>query len=237
MARQLNIFAKSIFTNQCRCAAPTRSAIASRICCTRYQVPPTAPPATAKSVTHIQMCALRCRRWNSAPIGSAARRDATVTAGTATAADTSLRPFDAVLGPALVPEKLGTVRTSAFWHRPACVKSTADDVVLHSGKVWNATTPYEHDRVLLEVVVLAGNVGRHLLAVGETHPGDLAHSRVWLLRLHRLDAQADATLLRAPLQRRRFDLLMLRPSSVATNELIDRRHVVLSFSSEAGDSV
>ena len=55
----------------------------------------------------------------------------------------------------------------------------------------------EHDRVLLKVVPLAGDVGVDLHAVGEPDAGDLAQRRVRLLRRGRLHARADAAPLRS----------------------------------------
>ena len=77
------------------------------------------------------------------------------------------------------------------------VERAAQDVVAHAGQVADATAADEHDRVLLQVVALARDVGRDLLAVREAHARDLAQGRVGLLRRLGLDLQADAALLRA----------------------------------------
>ena len=107
-----------------------------------------------------------------------------------------LGPLGAVLGPALAPiiDAGGVLRA-------------ADDVVAHAGQVLHAAAAHEHDAVLLQVVALAGDVGRDLDAVGQPHAGDLAQRRVGLLRRLGVDARADALALRAGLQGRALALL------------------------------
>src|SRR6266446_4994759 len=58
-----------------------------------------------------------------------------------------LRPLGAVFGPALaaVLDALG-------------VERTADDVIAHAGQILDAAAADEHDRVLLQIVALAGDV-------------------------------------------------------------------------------
>src|SRR5436309_1695330 len=58
------------------------------------------------------------------------------------------------------------------------VERAADDLVAHARQVLDATPAHEHDRVLLQVVPLAGNVGGHLNRAGDAHAGDLAQRRV-----------------------------------------------------------
>ena len=77
------------------------------------------------------------------------------------------------------------------------VERAADDVVANAREVLHAAAADEHDRVLLEVVTLARDVGRDFHAVGQANAADLAERRVRLLRRRRVDANADATLLRA----------------------------------------
>src|SRR5881409_1791423 len=83
--------------------------------------------------------------------------------------------------------------------------------------------PDHQDRVFLEVVADARDVGGHLEAVGEAHPRDLAEGGVRLLRRRRVDADADASLLRARLHRGRLRLL---PRRLATpsHQLVNGRH-------------
>src|SRR5215213_11518625 len=61
------------------------------------------------------------------------------------------------------------------------VEHPADDLVADAGEVLHPTATHEHDRVLLEVVALARDVGGDLLAAGEAHAGDLPQGGVRLL--------------------------------------------------------
>src|SRR5437899_482937 len=63
----------------------------------------------------------------------------------------------------------------------AGVERTTHDLVAHAREVLHPTATHEHDRVLLEVVADAGDVGRDLDARGEAHTGDLAERGVRLL--------------------------------------------------------
>src|SRR3954462_7241697 len=76
------------------------------------------------------------------------------------------------------------------------VERPADDLVAHARQVLDATATDEHDRVLLEVVPLTGDVRRDLHAVGQPDAGHLAQGRVRLLRRGRVHAGAHPTLLR-----------------------------------------
>src|SRR5919202_6633194 len=77
------------------------------------------------------------------------------------------------------------------------VERPADDLVAHAREVLDAAAAHEHDRVLLEVVALAGDVGGDLHAVRQAHAGDLAQRRVRLLGRGRVHARAHAALLRS----------------------------------------
>src|SRR5512134_2680038 len=101
------------------------------------------------------------------------------------------------------------------------VERPADDVVANAREVLHAAAADEHHRVLLQVVADAGDVARHLEAVGEADAGDLAQRRVRLLRRRRVDARADPALLRRLLQRRRL-LLRLELLAALAHELADR---------------
>src|SRR3712207_1606770 len=80
------------------------------------------------------------------------------------------------------------------------VERAADDLVADAGQVLHPAAADEHDRVLLGVVALAGDVGRDLHAAREPDAGDLAEGGVRLLRRVRVDAGADAPALRRALQ-------------------------------------
>src|SRR6476469_4561821 len=60
------------------------------------------------------------------------------------------------------------------------VERAAHHLVTESRQVLDAAATHEHDRVLLQVVALAGNVGADLHAVGEAHARHLAQCRVRL---------------------------------------------------------
>src|SRR6201991_3065597 len=62
------------------------------------------------------------------------------------------------------------------------VERAADDLVADTGEVLHPAAADEHDRVLLEVVTHARDVGRHLDAARQAHAGDLAEGGVRLLR-------------------------------------------------------
>ena len=72
-------------------------------------------------------------------------------------------------------------------------------------------------------MAFAGDVADDLEAVGQAHLGDLTQSRVRLLRRRRIDAGADATLLRAGLQRR-HGVPRLHGAPRLADELADCRH-------------
>src|SRR5699024_6620760 len=99
------------------------------------------------------------------------------------------------------------------------VERATDDAVTHTREVLDTTAAHEHQRVLLQVVSLAGDVGRHLGAVAELHTSDLAHRRVRLLRGGGVHAGAHAGLLRVRLQSRRVRGLLPRLAALA-NQLL-----------------
>src|SRR5438094_6264968 len=62
------------------------------------------------------------------------------------------------------------------------VEGAADDVVAHAREVAHATASYQYDAVLLEVVLFAGDVGGHFLAVTQAYASDFAQRAVGFLR-------------------------------------------------------
>src|SRR3954449_4626654 len=100
----------------------------------------------------------------------------------------SLLLLDAVLATALL----------AVGHAGG-VQRAAHDLVAHARQILDAAATHEHDGVLLQVVALARDVGGDLHRAGDPHTGDLAQSRVRLLRRGRVDAGADAAALRGGL--------------------------------------
>src|ERR1700727_3716536 len=112
------------------------------------------------------------------------------------------------------------------------VQRAADHLVTEARQVLDAATAHEHDRVLLQVVTLAGNVGADLHPVGQTDTGDLAKRRVRLLRGDRVHARAHPATLRrgdlllaalARLQARGRQLLLGRRAPF-TDQLTGGRH-------------
>src|SRR5262245_16657884 len=79
------------------------------------------------------------------------------------------------------------------------VEGATDDVVPDAGKVLYAAATNQDDRVLLEAVAFTRDVSSHFHRVRQTNASDLAEGRVWLLRCHRPDLDANAALLRAAL--------------------------------------
>jgi hypothetical protein len=117
------------------------------------------------------------------------------------------------------------------------IESAANYVISDSGKVLDATTAYQDDRVLLQVVAFARNVSRHFHAVGKSDSGYLAQGGIGLLGSLRSHLNTDAPLLRRAgipsssvlerveciPKRRRFVLLALRCSALP-NKLINGGH-------------
>src|SRR3954453_24069468 len=77
------------------------------------------------------------------------------------------------------------------------IQRATHDLVAHAREILDAAAAHEHDGVLLQVVALAGDVGRDLDRAGDPHASDLAQRRVRLLRRGRIDAGADAATLRS----------------------------------------
>src|SRR5262245_7733652 len=120
---------------------------------------------------------------------------------------------------------LGAVfRTALPARAHACtVERAAYRVIAHARQILHASAADHHDGVLLQVVSLAADVARDLVAVDEAHARDLAHSGVGLLRRRRVDARAHAALLGTALQRRYGAFLAFARARLA-HELIHSRH-------------
>src|SRR5262249_35240507 len=70
------------------------------------------------------------------------------------------------------------------------VERPAHDVIPDARQILHAAAANQHERVLLQVVADARDVGRHLDPVGQPDARDLAQSGVRLLRRLREDADA-----------------------------------------------
>src|SRR4051812_22296684 len=137
------------------------------------------------SITLLVTCVTRRERWTGS--GSMVRTVAAERRGMG-----FLLLFYAVLGAAFF-----AVADAGGVERPA------DDLVAHAREVLDAAAAHEHDRVLLQVVPLAGDVGRDLHRARDANAGALAQGRVRLLGRGRVHARADAPPLR------RGDLLLV----------------------------
>src|SRR3954471_20266858 len=104
------------------------------------------------------------------------------------------------------------------------VERAADDLVADTGEVLHPAAADEHDRVLLEVVAHARDVGRDLDAAAQAHAGDLAEGGVRLLRGGRVDARAHAASLGRTLQGRRLVLGHLVLAAL-TDQLLNGGHL------------
>src|SRR5918992_870705 len=123
-----------------------------------------------------------------------------------------LRFLRSVFGPTLPP----------FLYADRIERST-NDVITNSRKIFNAASPDQYNRVLLQVMTHPWDVGRHFNPVGESNTGHFAQRRVRLLRRRSIYARANASLLWTTLQCRRGVLALLFLSALA-NQLTNRRH-------------
>src|SRR5579863_2689534 len=87
---------------------------------------------------------------------------------------------------------LGSIlRTALLAVRDAYrIQRAAHHVIADARQILHAAAADEHNRVLLQVVADAGDVGRDLDAVGQAHASHLAQGRVRLLRCLRIHAGA-----------------------------------------------
>src|SRR5262245_30891982 len=107
-------------------------------------------------------------------------------------------------------------------------------MVAHAGKVFHASAPDQHDRVLLEIMALARNVTGHFELIGETHARHFAQRRVRLLRRRGVDAPTNPPLLRAGLQGRHL-VPLDRHSARLADQLLYRRHLAFVRSSKRAE--
>ncbi len=115
-------------------------------------------------------------------------------------------------------------RTALFTIRHALrIERAAYRVVANARKVLNPATADQYDRVFLEVMADAWNVGGDFESVGQTNAANLAERGVRFLRSRGVNAGADTTALWAALEGWRFRLPSLVRASL-TDQLIDRWH-------------
>src|SRR6056297_204430 len=106
---------------------------------------------------------------------------------------------------------------------PIAKLGIGQDLVTHTGKVFDTTATDQNHRVLLKVVALTGDIADHLVAIRQAHLGNLPHGRVRLLRRGGIDARADAALLRTLLKVHRLRALDFGLPRLA-DQLLDRWH-------------
>ena len=80
------------------------------------------------------------------------------------------------------------------------ISATPNNLVSNPWKIANPTASNQNDRVFLQIVAFARNVNRNFLGIAQSDPSDLSESRVWLLRSHGTDQQANALFLGAALE-------------------------------------
>jgi hypothetical protein len=108
------------------------------------------------------------------------------------------------------------------------IQSAPNHVIANAWEVLNTATSDQDDRVLLQIVANAGNVGSHLNAIGQTDAGYFSQRRVWFLGSLRIHASTDTPLLRGTVESRTrgfvFDLL-----ATLANKLVNCRHCCFPF--------
>src|SRR6185312_4370931 len=103
------------------------------------------------------------------------------------------------------------------------VEGTADHVIADTGKILNTAATNQNDRVLLQIVADARDVGCDLNSIGKADAGNLTKSRVRLLGGCCVHAGTNAAALRAGLQCGAGGLVPGGPAAF-THKLIKRRH-------------
>src|SRR5215218_1404289 len=106
------------------------------------------------------------------------------------------------------------------------VENAAQNVIADTRKVAHTAATDQHDAVLLKVVALARDVADDFALVRQANLGDLAKRRVRLLRGRRVNAGANAALLRVLFHRRDLGLGLLRLATLA-DQLVNRWHEAL----------
>lgn len=100
-------------------------------------------------------------------------------------------------------------------------------MITDARKVLHAAASYKYDRMFLKIVADAGDIGRDLYSVGQSHAGYFSKRGVRFFWRLSINAGADPSFLRTRLKRWArsliFDLL-----AALSNQLIQRRHVISS---------
>ena len=138
------------------------------------------------------------------------------------------RGSDAAKAPSLSGSRLRALRPVL---RPALlanrhanrIQRSTHNVVTNTRQILNTAAADEHNRVLLQVVADARNVGRNLDPVGQTNARNLAQRRVRLLGRLGVNAGADAAALGRTLLRGAGGLITSGRAALL-DELMERRH-------------
>src|SRR6266567_457733 len=80
------------------------------------------------------------------------------------------------------------------------IQRAANHVITNAGKILHTAPADQHDRVLLEVVADARNIGRHFDSIGEAHTSHFPERRVRLFGSGGINACTNSALLRTALQ-------------------------------------
>ena len=103
------------------------------------------------------------------------------------------------------------------------IEDAANNMITNAGEVANTSASNQDNGVLLEIVVLSGNISGNLTAIGQADAGNLSQGGVWLLWRHGAHTKADPTSLRTTLQVDGFPFVGDLPSR-AFDKLIDGGH-------------
>src|ERR1043166_1929748 len=61
---------------------------------------------------------------------------------------------------------------------PCGIEGAADDVISHAGQILDSAASNQNDRMLLQIVPFAGDIGCHFHPIGQTNACHLAQRRV-----------------------------------------------------------
>lgn len=77
---------------------------------------------------------------------------------------------------------------------PTGIELAADNVISHTRQVFDSAAADEHDRVFLQIVSNARNIGYDFMAVGQSNLGNLSDGRVGLLWRNSVNLCANSSL-------------------------------------------
>lgn len=74
------------------------------------------------------------------------------------------------------------------------IESSANQVIPHTGAILTASTAHEHDAMLLDIVALARDIGRHYSSRRQTHTRCFSLARIGFLGSRDSDFEAHSLL-------------------------------------------